>query len=610
MLHWAVWFVLFNILFLTAISFRLIGFMSPFEGAMARIYAPLALIGQFTLLSFLPFLFILIPLILVWPNRGLIWGLAAAGGGAGLILLWLDTVVYAQYRLHLSGFVFNLMLYGGSEIFSFSWMTWFLSTLVILGAFLLEAALIWLIWTRLVPLNKNRYAYLGLSLALAAFIGSHLIHAWAEAKYFQPITSMTRHIPLYYPLQATSFFKQHGWIDLEEERRQRDLKTAAEHKGAIRYPLKPLEYKSETSPLNLVLIVIDAWRFDALMPEITPNISKFTSDFPSWRFQNHFSGGNSTRAGIFTLFYGIPGTYWTGIESNQIGPVLIEELIRRDYQLGIFSSAKLTKPAFDRTVFTQIPDLQLKPRRGQPYHRDQFITDEWLTWIDSRKSGQPFFGFLYFDAARGSSFPPDYPALFEPVWERVDHLALNNDFDPEPYFNRYKRAVHYVDSLVGKVLEDLERRDLIGNTVIVITSDHGEEFNDNKRNFWGHGGNFTRYQTQVPLIIHWPGRSPADYDHRTSHFDLAPTLMSDLFGCINPYSDYSSGRHLLDRSDLPWMIITSYFNYAIVQEDRITVTFPAGIYEIVDLANAPVKGARLDKTATAEALREMTRFYR
>jgi hypothetical protein len=50
-------------------------------------------------------------------------------------------------------------------------------------------------------------------------------------------------------------------------------------------------------------------------------------------------------------------------------------------------------------------------------------------------------------------------------------------------------------------LDLLDKYDIDDNTIVIITADHGQEFNENKLNFWGHNGNFTKYQTQVPLII-------------------------------------------------------------------------------------------------------------
>ena len=82
---------------------------------------------------------------------------------------------------------------------------------------------------------------------------------------------------------------------------------------------------------------------------------------------------------------------------------------------------------------------------------------------------------------------------------------------------------------------------------MVITSDHGQEFNDNGGNYWGHGSNYTRYQTGYRCCctrlrcagVHW---------HRTTHFDVLPTLMRDHLGCTTPFPSYSVGRSLFEAA--------------------------------------------------------------
>jgi membrane-anchored protein YejM (alkaline phosphatase superfamily) len=39
---------------------------------------------------------------------------------------------------------------------------------------------------------------------------------------------------------------------------------------------------------------------------------------------------------------------------------------------------------------------------------------------------------------------------------------------------------------------------------VIVTSDHGEEFNDTGKNYWGHNGNFSPYQVAVPLLVRGP----------------------------------------------------------------------------------------------------------
>jgi membrane-anchored protein YejM (alkaline phosphatase superfamily) len=73
------------------------------------------------------------------------------------------------------------------------------------------------------------------------------------------------------------------------------------------------------------------------------------------------------------------------------------------------------------------------------------------------------------------------------------------------------------------------------------------EFDENQLGFTGHGTAYSAYQMRAPLVIRWPGRAPGRVERRTSHNDLAPTLLAEVFGCANPPSDYATAHDLLAR---------------------------------------------------------------
>ncbi len=105
--------------------------------------------------------------------------------------------------------------------------------------------------------------------------------------------------------------------------------------------------------------------------------------------------------------------------------------------------------------------------------------------------------------------------------------------------------MHYADSLVGTLLDDLRAQGLDQNTIVLVTGDHAEEFNDLKLNYWGHNGNFSDYQLQVPFVLHWPGQASGHETRTSSHEDWVPTLMRHALGCENALSDFSTGQDLL-----------------------------------------------------------------
>ncbi len=87
----------------------------------------------------------------------------------------------------------------------------------------------------------------------------------------------------------------------------------------------------------------------------------------------------------------------------------------------------------------------------------------------------------------------------------------------------YLAEVEYVDQRVGRILDVLEHRRLLENTIVVFTSDHGEAFWEH--GFPSHGNTYFEEMVHVPLVFSGPG---IPHGHRleapVSHLDLAPTL--------------------------------------------------------------------------------------
>jgi hypothetical protein len=167
-----------------------------------------------------------------------------------------------------------------------------------------------------------------------------------------------------------------------------------------------------------------------------------------------------------------------------------------------------------------------------------------------------------------------------------------------------------VDGEVARVLAALDSAGLKDNTLVIITSDHGYEFDDYGLGYYGHAGNFGSWQLRATLLMRWPGKAAQVFEHRTSHMDLPATLLEGLLGCTNPPGDYSVGRNLFDGVSWDWIIAGSYHAHAIVEPDRVMVSEPGGFAEVLGTDYRPAADARLDPQRIEETLRAMRRFYR
>jgi arylsulfatase A-like enzyme len=171
----------------------------------------------------------------------------------------------------------------------------------------------------------------------------------------------------------------------------------------------------------------------------------------------------------------------------------------------------------------------------------EVVAEDFLRW--QRTLGQrPFFAFLnVFDA----HFPYEPPE------------SLLNTFEPKgKRLGRYKGAIRYIDGVIDSMLAELDRRGALENTIVVVTSDHGEHFGEH--GLFRHGNSLYRPLLHVPLLILAPGRVVAGtrVSQAVSLRDL-PTTVLDLANVPNARGiagvslrSVIEGKAAISRSDV------------------------------------------------------------
>ncbi|EKM29034.1 type I phosphodiesterase / nucleotide pyrophosphatase family protein [Vibrio harveyi] len=189
-------------------------------------------------------------------------------------------------------------------------------------------------------------------------------------------------------------------------------------------------------------------------------------------------------------------------------------------------------------------------------------------------------------------------------------MAANEELPASERFKQaYEQAVKSADKTVAKIIADLEEKQLLANTIVVITSNHGSEFNETNTNSWGANSNYSKYQLQVPMVIHWPGMLPAEFTHSTSHLDLSVTLLQDMLGVSsNPY-DYSSGRNLFDESRRRWILAGDTREIALITGSQTTVIDKFGNYKLYDDNYKRLRETSPKLPVLMQGLTELQRFY-
>jgi arylsulfatase A-like enzyme len=146
--------------------------------------------------------------------------------------------------------------------------------------------------------------------------------------------------------------------------------------------------------------------------------------------------------------------------------------------------------------------------------RADLVNQEVTQWIDSDRQ-RPFFAFLnYFDVHDPYGGPRAYS---KPSWPQ------QTDVDA------YDNGVKYVDNYIGQLMAELGWRGLANNTLVIITSDHGEALG--QHHLRTHGKALYWEQIHVPLVVWYPGHVPSGITVTAPVSNAAiPSTIMDLLG--------------------------------------------------------------------------------
>jgi arylsulfatase len=152
------------------------------------------------------------------------------------------------------------------------------------------------------------------------------------------------------------------------------------------------------------------------------------------------------------------------------------------------------------------------------------VLDDWI----SANTTQPFFAFLYFSS---SHFPYEQPEnrtpIFAPVELSSDPWSLYYDRTLAPVMrNRYFNTLHFIDGLLGELVARLKELDVVEDTVLFITGDHGEAFTEH--GYVTHAGHLFEESIKVPLVISGASGYEAACEGAVQLVDISPTILSLL----------------------------------------------------------------------------------
>jgi arylsulfatase A-like enzyme len=179
----------------------------------------------------------------------------------------------------------------------------------------------------------------------------------------------------------------------------------------------------------------------------------------------------------------------------------------RDHEITI--NALIDNAFWPRRAVLAIRDAL--GRRGRLVRRTAAeVNREVLDWMPA--DGRPFFAFLnYFDAHEPYETHPPFDRLFSKhppkYWLLTGWQRNKSRADLQEIRNAYDSNIAYIDHHIGELLRALDRRGLLKNTIVVITSDHGEQFGEHG-GIMSHANSLYLPLLHVPLVISYPPRLP------------------------------------------------------------------------------------------------------
>ena len=301
-----------------------------------------------------------------------------------------------------------------------------------------------------------------------------------------------------------------------------------------------LEMRPIPQRFNILWINIESLRSDAISEPVMPQLFAYRDKFQIRLNSNHWSGGNATQFGIFSMLSGLSGYQLPRLVDNGVKDPFLVLLSQNGYRLRV---AKTRYVHFGELIALPPSGTVLQDIEADSLlESDQRMVDSYLD--DRRQREGPAFDFIPFDSTHFPYSFPENAARFTPadLVSSSRHLFLSVR-DIEMLRNRYRNACHFVDEKIGRILNDLAASHGFDNTIVIIVGDHGQEFQE--RGQLTHGSVLNDFQGRTELWMHFPNMDSGlrPIEAPTVHIDIVPTLLQAL-GFDEDFL-YTQGRSLL-----------------------------------------------------------------
>ena len=313
----------------------------------------------------------------------------------------------------------------------------------------------------------------------------------------------------------------------------------------------PSGHPKGARPQNLLLYVIDTLRADRLgcyghPGGLTPSIDAFARR--ALLFERAYAASSWTKTSMATVLTGLPPRSHGAHRREDALPGSVTTLAER-----------LRTSGYDTAAFVTNPNLTSVFGFDQGFEKYEYLAEGWpgegharsdvlharvTRWLEGRTDPRPFFIYAhsmdphdpYVDP--GARLPAAAPSAASKDAGRIGSAAFMRALEegrvrasPElraELLRLYEAEIRFNDEGFGGLMDRLDERGLAENTLVVLLSDHGEEFAEH--GWWRHGKTLYEEQLRVPLLFRLPGGRFAGrrVKETARHVDVVPTILDAL----------------------------------------------------------------------------------
>jgi arylsulfatase A-like enzyme len=303
---------------------------------------------------------------------------------------------------------------------------------------------------------------------------------------------------------------------------------------------------SKPEPVDVLIVTIDTLRADSLEPygaidTLTPNIARFAEQ--GIVYESATTPITVTRPAHSSIFTGLypdqHGVLHNGYVLPEEKQTLAEILQGQGYQTAGFVGVRLL--GLPSGLGQGFDDFDAPVEKVQ--RRANKVVESAVGWLESADPETPVLMWVHlYDPHLSYNPPPAFRREVDPElnkrlkhirWNTLKTVVAENDGNvPAKVFEHarllYRGEVEYTDQQVGRLLRSFDRLRDRSRSMVVLTADHGECFENGI--YFTHQDCLWEGTIRVPLIVRYPGGVGAGLriEHRVSNLDVTPTVLSEL----------------------------------------------------------------------------------